>query len=279
LIDATPITKGMVRKGEVVRSRFLTLDEAATVWRAAERLEHPFGPWFKLLMLTGQRRGECAGARWSGFDLENRQAWSLTPEETKAARSHLVPLAPLALEIVKAQPLIAPPVAKDEEPKPAVYVFTTNGRAPVSGYSKAKTALDKEIATAGVTLPEWRIHDLRRTVATHMQATIGIDLAIVGAVLNHAPSSITGKVYAVGDMEFDMRVALTAWARLLTLAVNGGKTWEAAREILTPKTDAQQAGKAEFRRMIQGDEATWASYCEGLTRAAADNVRPLRGAA
>jgi hypothetical protein len=78
-------------------------------------------------------------------------------------------------------------------------------------------------------------------------------------------------------MTFDKRVALIAWARLLMLAVDGGDAWDAARSFLTPKTDAQQAQKAEFRRLIQGDEETWAKYRDGLARKDEqdDNVRRL----
>jgi hypothetical protein len=184
-----------------------------------------------------------------------------------------VPLSGVAVELLRAAPVI------DQSP----YVLTSNGKAPVSGFSKAKAMLDREIATLGHNSGErvapWRFHDLRRTAATYMQATLGINLAIVGAVLNHAPSTITGKVYAVGDMSFDIRMALIAWARLLMLAIDGGKAWTAAREFLTPKTEAQQAQKAEFRRMIQADEETWLRYLDGLIRPATDNVTPMRGAA
>jgi integrase len=281
LVDASPIAKGMARSGEVRRERFLTFDEFAAVWRAADRLGQPFGPWFKLLMLTGQRRGECAGAKWSGMELDKEQVWSLTPEETKAARSHVVPLAPLALEIVKAQPLIAPPADKGaKSPPQPKFVFTTTGATPISGYDYAKRAIDAELAKAGATLPPWRIHDLRRTMATHMEDALGIPPHIVGSVLNHAPGGYKGitAVYTRGDLIFERRRALVAWARFLTLAVEGGRAWERASAILRPKTEAEAARTLEFRRVIQGDEDLWTRYVEGLASEEPDddsNVKPM----
>ncbi|HEY1559669.1 MAG TPA: site-specific integrase [Caulobacteraceae bacterium] len=272
LIDTSPIAKGMARSGEIKRDRFLNFDEVAAVWKAADSLGHPFGPWFKLLLATGQRRGEVAGATWASLDLEKERVWTLTPEETKAKRAHLVPLSPLALQIIEAQPKIG---------KPPVYVFTTNGR-PISGYAYAKRAIDAELAKAGKGLPQWRIHDLRRTVATHMEDALGIPPHVVGSVLNHATAGYKGvtAIYTRGDLIFERRRALVAWARLLTLAIEGGKVWQRVATILRPETEAEAAQTHEFRRMIQAGEETWESYRSALTEnAPAGNVRPMRGAA
>ena len=53
---------------KAVRTRILTDDELR-VWRATRRLGYPYGPLFRLLALTGQRKSEVAEARWSEFDL------------------------------------------------------------------------------------------------------------------------------------------------------------------------------------------------------------------
>jgi integrase len=271
LVDTSPIARGMARSGEIKRERFLTLDEAAEVWKAADKLGRPFGAWFKLLLVTGQRRGEVAGATWASMDLDKERVWTLTPEETKAKRAHLVPLSPLALQIIKAQPKVG---------KPAVYVFTTNGR-PISGYAYAKKAIDAELAKAGATLPPWRIHDLRRTVATHMEDALGIPPHIVGSVLNHAAAGYKGvtAIFTRGELIFERRRALVAWARLLTVAVEGGEVWQRVAAILRPETEAEAARTHEFRRMIQGDEENWTRYRDTLSHAAVSNVRSLRGIA
>jgi integrase len=178
---------------------------------------------------------------------------------------------------------------------PAVFVFTTTGKTPISGYSKAKTTLDKAIAEVMAAeakargqdpakvkpLPAWRFHDLRRTVGTHMEDALGIPPHIIGSVLNHAAASYKGvtAIYTRGNLIYERRRALVAWSRLLALAVEGGKLWAVVAAILRPETEADAARTDEFRRMVQADEKTWASYRAGLTRPRASNVRSMRGAA
>jgi integrase len=76
------------------RDRVLSYDELRWLWRALDSFSGPFAPLFKVLLLTGQRRGEVGGMRWDelrelGTD---RATWELPPARTKNSRSHLVPL-------------------------------------------------------------------------------------------------------------------------------------------------------------------------------------------
>jgi integrase len=289
LVDSSPIVAGMAREGEVSRERFLTFDEIRLVWRACDRIGQPFGPLFKALLTTGQRRGEVVNATWPSMDLETERLWTLTPEETKAGRTHLVPLSGLALSIFEDQPRIDDPGLAEEARRKglnrssAVYVFTTTGSAPVSGLSKAKEHLDaamlailREDATAAGQDPEsvkpppsWRVHDLRRTVATHMEDALGVPPHIVGSVLNHSPGSYKGvtAVYTRGTLIYERRRALVAWARLLGLAVAGGPTWEHVACILRPETEADAARTQEFRVMAQADETSWSAYVTRISAA------------
>jgi integrase len=279
LVDSSPIVAGMAREGEVSRERFLTFDEIRLVWRAAQRLGQPFGPMFQFLLTVGQRRGEVVNAEWPSFDLESERLWTLKPEETKAGRTHLVPLSNLALSILEAQPRIDDPDLAEEAARKglnrssAVYVFTTTGRTPVSGFSNAKEHLDAamlailkedagENAADVEAPPAWRVHDLRRTVATHMEDALGIPPHIVGSILNHAAGSYKGvtAVYTRGTLIYERRRALVAWARLLGLAVAGGAAWEHIARALRPETEADAARTEEFRRMAQADEETWKAY-------------------
>ena len=281
LVPASPIVAGMAREGEKVRDRFLTFDEIAIVWRAAERVGQPFGPLVKLLLVTGQRRGEVANARWSSLDLDKDRLWTMTPEETKAGRAHLVPLTELAVAILTGQPKIAPPPPKDGKGKPpandaAIFAFTTTGNSGVSGFAKAKAQLDAEIIKIlredAVALgrdpakvepfPGWRIHDLRRTAATHMEDALGVPPHLVGSVLNHSPTGYKGvtAVYTRGDLIYARRRALVAWSRLLRLIVAGGPAWLTVAQILRPETEADAARTDELRRTIQADETAWTAY-------------------
>src|ERR1700730_4912763 len=89
----------------VERDRALTDDEIQAFWSGCDAVAHPFGPFFQLLLLTGQRRGELAGARWSEFDFGKAQ-WTIPGERVKNGKAHLVHLPPLAIEILTALPRI-----------------------------------------------------------------------------------------------------------------------------------------------------------------------------
>jgi hypothetical protein len=66
--------------------------------------------------------------------------------------------------------------------------LTTTGYSPISGITKAKTALDEAIGKArkdkGGALAPWRIHDLRRSMATGFQR-LGVRFEVTEATLNH----------------------------------------------------------------------------------------------
>ena len=66
----------------------------------------------------------------------------------------------------------------------------------------------------------WRLHDVRRTVATHM-VRLGVSEAVVGRVLNHAPQGVTAKVYALHSYAPEKRSALDRWAGEIERAVAG----------------------------------------------------------
>lgn len=266
LIEVSPVVRGMVRKGEIARTRYLQPEELRLVWRAAEQLGYPAGTAIQLLIVTGQRRGELTAMTWDQLDIAGERLWSVPPEHTKSGRGHLVPLSDLAIEMVS------------NTPRLGKFVLTTRGDRPVSGFGKWKAKLDEVILglqrqdseangenpEAVLPLPHWRLHDLRRTVATHMEE-LGIPPHIVGSVLNHDPKGYKGitSVYTRGDLIFERRKALGAWARFLRLVFDE-KAWRTVSKLLSPETEAQAARTDEFRRMIQADAETWRSYLENL---------------
>jgi integrase len=212
IIDSTPVAL-VERPGEETRrERTLTAEEIRAVWDVAGALGYPFGPFFRLALITGQRRDEVARMRWADLDLDER-TWTLPAEATKAGRSHVVPLAPLAVEILRGLPRKA--VTVDRVIRASPYVFTTAGDVPISGFSKAKPRLDQTIAKArdGAALVPWVIHDLRRTAATEM-GRLGVSRLIIGKVLNHADRSVTG-IYDRHAYLTEKRNALEMWAQYL----------------------------------------------------------------
>ena len=148
IVEANPATDLPKVSGETRRDRVLSDEELIAVWEAAGKIGWPFGDAIRLLILTGARREEIGQLKWSEI---RGDLIALKGARTKNAEPHNIPLSPEAGTLLTAIPRIA-----DSE-----RVFTTNGKTSVSGWSRAKSNLD---ALSGV--KDWRIHDLRRTVAT-----------------------------------------------------------------------------------------------------------------
>jgi integrase len=206
------------------KSRDRTPDDAelTLILRAADTLGSVFGAFFKLLAYTGQRRDEVAQMPWSELNAD-LTLWTLPPARTKNELPHTVPITPEVRDILAALPRIGD------------YVLTTSGRAPISGYSKAKIALDAAVTelNGGVPLAPWRIHDLRRAMASGM-AKAGIQLPVVEKVLNHTSGSFGGVqgVYQRHDFSAEKREALEKWARHLRSLETGDGTPSARLKLL-----------------------------------------------
>ena len=221
------------------RERVLSDREVALFWSACESVGEPFGQLLKLLLATGQRRDEVARMTYAelGLDDKGRPIWTLPSTRTKNKRSHIVPLSPLAHEIVSnLRPIAGEPG----------YLFTSNGRTPVSGFSKIKRRVDekminlarKEVSEAGgkpasVTIPEWRLHDLRRTTVSGM-ARAGADLHVIERAVNHVSGSFAGIVGTYQRHRYfeEVRASLEAWANLLRQITTGVP----AAKVITMRT-------------------------------------------
>lgn len=204
-IEASPAEAMEKPASESERDRTLDMGEVARIWNAAKLLGYPYGPFVRLLLLTGQRRSEVANMRWDGVDLPGA-TWAFSANEAKSKRGQLVPLSPMAKAIIEGLPRFGP------------YVFSTNGETPISGFAKAKSRLDNYLAGQGHPIDDWRLHDLRRTAATHM-VRLGVTEHLVGRVLNHAVQGVTGKVYALHSYAPEKRAALDAWAAAVEQAL------------------------------------------------------------
>jgi integrase len=179
---------------EVSRDRILSDGELSSVWNAAEDLGWPFGPFVQLLVLTGQRLNEVAGMAWSEITLAT---WTLPRGRVKNDKGHEVPLSTPATDIIRKIPKV----------DGCDLLFTTNGKRPVSGFSKAKIALDGKSGVEG-----WTFHDLRRTMASGM-ARLGVSLPVIEKILNHSGGSFRGivGVYQRHSFADEKRAALDLW--------------------------------------------------------------------
>jgi integrase len=109
------------------------------------------------------------------------------------------------------------------------YLFTTTGKTPVSGFSKAHSIIAAKMAKiaskeAGepVEIAQFTWHDLRRTAATGMQR-LGFPEGVIEAALNHISGTKAGivGVYQRHDYADEKRTALEAWGRYVTGLVHG----------------------------------------------------------
>ena len=179
-------------------------DEVRLVWHACEAIGYPFGECDQLLLLTGQRLREVAGIQWDELNSDLTE-WEIPGSRTKNGKPHLLPLSDLATGILKGI------LEADLDRR---LVFTTNGKSAISGFSKSKARLDSEIATgnAGVRLPAWVRHDVRRTVATGCQS-LGIPIDHTEAMLNHSGGRASlVSVYQRYKYHAEKLTAMQRWA-------------------------------------------------------------------
>ena len=200
LVEHNPV-QGLKPPGKAVaRDRILTDEEIRKVWIAWTELGWPFGSISKLLLVTGQRRGEVASMKWSDIDF-TKNIWTIPREIAKNDRTHDVPLSPLALEILENVPRFSN----------CDLIFSSTRRTPASGFGRPKKETDEK---SGVI--NWRLHDLRRTAASGM-ARLGVAPHVVEKILNHSSGIISGvaAVYNRYGYDTEKREALNAWAQQL----------------------------------------------------------------
>ncbi len=223
---------------ETARDRALTDDEIRLFWAGCDKLDWPFGPMFKLLLLTAQRRDEVGGMEWSEIERREKTEWTIPREKAKNDRAHQVHLSEFALEIIQDLPRMSRRRAQGASSEPSLYVFTTNGERPVSGFSKAKRRLDghmKRLLSAQIEeskkdperaeIEGWILHDLRHTAATGM-AGLNIAPHVVDRILNHVSGTIRGvaAVYNRHAYLEERKAALEAWGRHVESLIRPGPT-------------------------------------------------------
>ena len=176
------------------------------------------------MLLTGQRRGEVSGIRWSELRLTPRSqaVWVLPAARTKNGREHEVPLSEAAVDILEQLPRI----------EGCDLVLSGGGSNPPTGFGKAKVRLDAAISRgraeratngeAAALMPAFTLHDLRRSMATGLQR-LGVRLEVTEAMLNHVSGSRSGivGVYQRHRWTAEARTAASRWAAHLLGCATG----------------------------------------------------------
>lgn len=169
---------GVDRFREKQRDRYVTPAELPKLAKAIDSEADPYARaalW--LYLLTGCRKTELLGARWSDYDSDRA---ALRLPVTKSGTPHEVPLSAPAVAMLDALPRL------DGCP------FIFPGRKEGAHLESIRGPWDRVRLAAGVA--DVRLHDLRRTVGSWL-AQSGNSLHLIGRVLNHTKASTTA-IYA-----------------------------------------------------------------------------------
>lgn len=155
----------------------------------------------KTLILTGQRRNEVSEAKWREFDFD-KGVWTIPSDRAKNRKAHFVHISEQFALVLQGI----------ERVSDSDFVFTTNGTAPISGFSKMKAKLDKFADVDG-----WTLHDLRRTFATIATGDLGVDPVVVDKILNHSSGAVTGiaAVYQRHAYMEQRKAAMDQWGTFI----------------------------------------------------------------
>ena len=227
LRDDHPCHRLKMRGVERVGRRVLSDAEILLFWNGimAQPGVRQTGLGLRLALLTGCRVSEITGmSRAELHDIGSpaNAAWLIPGTRTKNKRDHLVPLAPLAREVVLE--LLAT-IEPGEQ-----YLFPTRSRqrsgavrgntlSQFMSYFARRTTGDDDAAKS------WRAdppspHDLRRTMETRLSA-LGVAKEVRDRVLNHVQGDVGSKHYNLHQFVGEKRAALMRFESALTTILAG----------------------------------------------------------
>jgi integrase len=212
----SPIVRGMSRQSTVERARRRTLtdDEIRIVWTVAAD-QGSFGRMVRFLLLTGARRTEAAAMPWAELDGAD---WLLPGARNKTKLPLLRPLPTAAMTVL------------GDQPKGATFVFSNNGGADqIRGYGSLKLAFDAAVTAQlrkadadAKPLPNWTLHDLRRT-ARSLMSRAGVQSDHAERCLGHVIGGVRG-IYDRWEYRDEKADAYVKLARLIDRIVTGRPT-------------------------------------------------------
>jgi integrase len=197
--NSVAFTNRAVEVGE--RERVISDDEEAKIWRA---LGHDqYSSIVRLLLLTGARREEIGGLRWSEIDF-GRELIALSPERTKSRREFLIPLSATAVKLLRSQPKRQLADGSERD-----FVFG-HGNRGWQDWSGSKKDLDARLS--GVA--PWVLHDFRRSISTTMHERFRMQPHVVEALLGHVSGHQGGVagIYNKAAYLDERRRGLQRWA-------------------------------------------------------------------
>jgi integrase len=240
---AIALKRKLVGGTENSRSRYLSFDEIKLFWKVLD--DPPFGRSIalviKLLLLTGVRVGELTGAKKEELDYKNR-LWEIPIERIKTvkkgeiAKPYKVHLSDFTIQIFKELEAVSESLAKGT---PFVVQSSARINFQPMYYAAPGKAILREFVIHDLRIEEmpkigfqqkekhpafkdsepWRIHDLRRTLNTHL-SELGVEPYIIEKILNHKLQGILG-VYNQAEYLSQRAKALDLWAKKIKQCVYG----------------------------------------------------------
>ena len=227
IVDSSPAV-AIRRLEERSRDRFLTVEEIRSFWNKLDSAEMTESVRLALrfLLLTGQRRAEVAGAATAEID-RDKLLWALPADRSKNGRENLIPLPALAAGLVgRADALrVRPKPVREKrkgcdpyDPTPSPWLFPSWRLGRSLEPAALTRALNRNRTILGI--GDATVHDLRRTFAT-WHGELGTAPEVLSALLNHAPTNITGQVYNRASNIEPRRRAMEIWCAWLDRVIAG----------------------------------------------------------
>jgi integrase len=190
--DANPVAF-TIHNPEKARERTLNDAEIRAIWNATNSCED-YARIVRLCLLTGCRREEIAGLRWSEVLTDSV---AIGANRMKGKLPHEFPMLPMIQANLPSRP---------ENADGCIFGRRKTG---FSGFSDSKEKLDANLKT----VPPWRLHDLRRTFSTRLHDA-GIDPIVIEALLAHKQQGVAA-VYNRASFREAKLMALTRWHEIV----------------------------------------------------------------
>ena len=214
-VNVSPVAGLKAPSASPSRDRELTRDELDQVLEATAEMGYPGGHLYRAILLTGKRKREVAAMRWSDLDLVTGK-WTIPAAFTKTGSALAEPISRQMVELLRSCPQFGE------------YVFTTNGRTPVSGFSKFEKRMYKLAGNKGD--DTWRVHDFRRSFVSTAAREFRTPLAVADRALNHAGGARgVAAVYQQYDLIDERAELAQQWADWLLKEMNADNVVEMQR--------------------------------------------------
>lgn len=166
----------------------------------------------RLLLLLGVRRQELTAAKWSEFELKEA-VWDCPGSRTKTGKPMVQPLPTQAIAMLEELRRLT---------GPGTFLFPKHADAtePIRPETLTHALRKARERAAFGDVPDFTVHDLRRTLRTHITRT-GCNRDTAERILNHQVGTRVERAYDRYDHMEEKRVALQAWADAIDDLVGG----------------------------------------------------------